>query len=102
MLPDGLATATQTRDRELVLVSAIADCFHGRCFGNVRRLLMLNLRLLSQVRRRRVAAWTRLCPAGALAIGGLNPDSTQNGPARHSERCDLVATVKKPVGCVAR
>ena len=23
----------------------------------------------SQVRRRRVAAWTRLCPAGALAIG---------------------------------
>jgi hypothetical protein len=24
-----------------------------------------------QVRRRRVAAWTRLCPAGALAIGGF-------------------------------
>ena len=30
-----------------------------------------NLRPLSQVRRRRVAAWTRLCPAGALAIGGF-------------------------------
>jgi len=24
-----------------------------------------------QVHRRRVAAWTRLCPAGALAIGGF-------------------------------
>ena len=34
-------------------------------------LLMLNLSSLSQVRRRRVAGWTRLCPAGALAIGGF-------------------------------
>jgi hypothetical protein len=33
--------------------------------------VLINLRLLSQVRRRRVAAWTRLCPAGALAIGGF-------------------------------
>ena len=33
--------------------------------------LLKNLRPLSQVRRRRITAWTRLCPAGALAIGGL-------------------------------
>ena len=30
--------------------------------------LSKNLRLLSQVRRRRVAAWTRLCPAGIQGI----------------------------------
>src|SRR6202046_5443767 len=29
----------------------------------------LNLRRLSQLRRRCVAAWTQLCPAGAVAIG---------------------------------
>jgi hypothetical protein len=33
--------------------------------------MVKNLRLLSQVRRRRVSAWTRLCPAGVLAIGGF-------------------------------
>jgi hypothetical protein len=38
-----------------------------------------NLRLLSQVRRRRVAAWTRLCPAGALAIGGFGRSRWRGG-----------------------
>ena len=33
--------------------------------------VVINLRPLSQVRRRLVAAWTQLRPAGALAIGGF-------------------------------
>ena len=41
--------------------------------------LLLNLRLLSQVRRRGVAAWTRLCPAGALAIGGFGRSRWRGG-----------------------
>jgi hypothetical protein len=32
-----------------------------------------------QVRRRRVAAWTRLCPAGALAIGGFGRSRWRGG-----------------------
>jgi hypothetical protein len=43
----------------------------SRVLSIVSGRLLKNLRPLSQVRRRRVAAWTQVCPAGALAIGGF-------------------------------
>jgi hypothetical protein len=41
--------------------------------------LLQNLRPLSQVRRRSVAAWTRQCPAGAFAIGGFGRSRWRGG-----------------------
>src|ERR1700732_1050691 len=69
--------------------SAAETC--GTPFSNLRerrhcplvtakcQLLLKNLRLLLQVRRRRVAAWMRLCPAGALAMGGFGRSRWRGG-----------------------
>src|SRR5260370_21468132 len=55
------------------------DFAHLACIVSLRRSTVTSVRVncckilvpYRQVRRRRVAGWTRLCPAGALAIGGF-------------------------------
>jgi hypothetical protein len=64
---------------QLFLISDALKAWRGSAALARASQLAINLRTLSQVRRRRVAGWTQVPHAGALAIGGFGRSRWRGG-----------------------